>query len=573
MALFNWYPGFNPRGPKPTKVPVWVEFPDLPMDYYPWLKQIGSCLGIGLGQRARGGFNPKWDPQMLIEIDLSKDLKTEVPIRGHHIKDYPDSKPAASSVETDPNKNEEFQPVPKRNTARGGKNAKQGKNRSILSPSLENVFEPFSINKKDTNEQFYEAPLEATDDPQKEDKDLFEDADFDMDNPNLDLDAGELGSPSSSSDEESIPNSQYSHTHQVNSFAEIGDQVTTHAIVRVKQSLDHQVHFDLGMGNADETSDKAPATQLLYLKYQFENEVGEKIYKDGMEQFCVEIEERPSESRNIVRVVYSRDYYFNDQGFMYLVVQNPSIIDKWRMTGTKENIDVEPEEALPALNKPDLKLRRINNLTRVNTDNTFLGLYKYDNGNHVIYYRCEEPLVDELLDQKRLYVFYYMKKKFNLIMVDKYSRTYVNIDEKELEGYKYYGGPLPNYYFTPPRLEPTVKPTESMGYPVYPDVRSMGSLGSQVSLTTHLGSETYFADSHAREPMSYEERGVDARSSRRVSIETHSRGMDKRKDMSDRMRMWANTRRMRPSQVAKCMPKSIADLEIHMLTYHSSSKS
>ncbi|MCO5580735.1 hypothetical protein L7F22_034605 [Adiantum nelumboides] len=205
MAVFSWYLGFNPRGPKPTKVPIWVEFHDLPIDYYPWLKQIGSCLGRVLGQRARGGFNPKWEPQMLIEIDLSKNLKTEVPIKvpsgilihtqrvsyrkfpnacfqclkqGHHIKDYLELKPTASSVETDPpNKNEGFQPVPKRNTARGGKNAKQGNKR------------------KDTNEQFHEVPPEATDDLQKEDKNLFEDFGFDMDSPNIDLDAGELGSP------------------------------------------------------------------------------------------------------------------------------------------------------------------------------------------------------------------------------------------------------------------------------------------------------------------------------------------------------------------------------------------
>ncbi|MCO5587627.1 hypothetical protein L7F22_041576, partial [Adiantum nelumboides] len=52
--------------------------------------------------------------------------------------------------------------------------------------------------RKDNNEQFHEVPQEAFDDLQKEDKDLFEDSGFDMDNPNIDLDAGELGSPSSS---------------------------------------------------------------------------------------------------------------------------------------------------------------------------------------------------------------------------------------------------------------------------------------------------------------------------------------------------------------------------------------
>ncbi|MCO5606949.1 hypothetical protein L7F22_064746 [Adiantum nelumboides] len=81
ISVFKWYEGFNPRGDKPTKVPVWVDFPNLPVDFYPWLKDIGSYLGTVLGQKSRGGFNPKWDPQLLIETDLNKDLIYEVPIK------------------------------------------------------------------------------------------------------------------------------------------------------------------------------------------------------------------------------------------------------------------------------------------------------------------------------------------------------------------------------------------------------------------------------------------------------------------------------------------------------------
>ncbi|MCO5592148.1 hypothetical protein L7F22_046144 [Adiantum nelumboides] len=48
---------------------------------------------------------------------------------------------------------------------------------------------------------------------------------------------------------------------------------------------------------------------------------------------------------------------------MYIVVLNPSIVDKWRLIGIKEKVDVEPEEAPPTLNKPNLKLRRVNDMT------------------------------------------------------------------------------------------------------------------------------------------------------------------------------------------------------------------
>ncbi|MCO5579803.1 hypothetical protein L7F22_033665 [Adiantum nelumboides] len=81
IFVFNWYIGFNPKGPKPTKAPVWIDFVDLPIKLYPWLKPIGNCVGRVLGQRSRGDINPKFDPQLLIEIDLSKDLKYSIPIR------------------------------------------------------------------------------------------------------------------------------------------------------------------------------------------------------------------------------------------------------------------------------------------------------------------------------------------------------------------------------------------------------------------------------------------------------------------------------------------------------------
>ncbi|MCO5569372.1 hypothetical protein L7F22_023084 [Adiantum nelumboides] len=273
--------------------------------------------------------------------------------------------------------------------------------------------------------------------------------------------------------------------------------------------------------------------------------------------------------RDLVPVIYSGDRYFDDQGFMYIVVLNPSIVDKWEMTGTKEKVDVEPEEAPPALDKPNLKLGRINDMTRVNTDNIFLGLYKYDGGEHATYYRCEEPLLKELTNEKKIYVFTYGEDvKTELIMTDKYGRSDVNVGPKELAKYTYFEGPLSNYYFTPPKPEPIVRQTESMGYPVFhntrpvfPEMRPMESLGR----IAHLGSGTYSRDTHAREAMSHRERDTDARSSVRIPVESHSRGTDRQGDMSERTRMWAETKQTRPSQVAKCMLKKVEPSHKSML--------
>lgn len=80
ISVFNWFPGFNPKGPKPTKSPVWVDFPNLPIELYPWLKSIGIYVGKVLGQRPRGNINPKFDPQLLIE-DTGVDIKLSIPIK------------------------------------------------------------------------------------------------------------------------------------------------------------------------------------------------------------------------------------------------------------------------------------------------------------------------------------------------------------------------------------------------------------------------------------------------------------------------------------------------------------
>ncbi|MCO5607427.1 hypothetical protein L7F22_061623 [Adiantum nelumboides] len=173
ISIFNWYMGFNPKGRKPTKAPVWVDFvADLPIELYPWLKPVGNSLGRVLGQRSRGVINPKFDPQLLIEIDLSKDLKYAIPVKdfggrtlhiqkvvyktlpnacfnckklGHFIKECPELKkedPVPAAIE--PEKKDDFQPVGRKSVSKSFKNNKvsSSKNRNSFSPLLEEVFDP-----------------------------------------------------------------------------------------------------------------------------------------------------------------------------------------------------------------------------------------------------------------------------------------------------------------------------------------------------------------------------------------------------------------------------------------------
>ncbi|MCO5600856.1 hypothetical protein L7F22_054974 [Adiantum nelumboides] len=174
MSVFKWFSG--PKGPKPSLIPVWVDFPDLPVDFFPWLNDLGNMVGKVMGQKNRGGINPKWDPQVLVEVDISKSLKEEIPIRdskgqlfhlqkvvyrnlpnacfsymkqGHLIKDCPDlkssSKNEPSSSKLPKTDSQGFQTVNKKFWSKNNKNPKApvGKPQNRFQPLLTKVYDPF----------------------------------------------------------------------------------------------------------------------------------------------------------------------------------------------------------------------------------------------------------------------------------------------------------------------------------------------------------------------------------------------------------------------------------------------
>ena len=65
---------------KPTMYPVWVELPNLPLHFTPWIKTILAPMGKIIGTKAYSDFNPAWHPQVLVELDLSQNLPEEIAI-------------------------------------------------------------------------------------------------------------------------------------------------------------------------------------------------------------------------------------------------------------------------------------------------------------------------------------------------------------------------------------------------------------------------------------------------------------------------------------------------------------
>lgn len=78
LVLSKWYNGFNPRTDKPSKIPVWIELPDMPPTFSPWVKEIGARLGKVLGRKPVPAINPRWDQEILVEIDVAKPLLEKV---------------------------------------------------------------------------------------------------------------------------------------------------------------------------------------------------------------------------------------------------------------------------------------------------------------------------------------------------------------------------------------------------------------------------------------------------------------------------------------------------------------
>ncbi|MCO5592741.1 hypothetical protein L7F22_046744 [Adiantum nelumboides] len=122
MSVFKWFPGFDPKGPKPSLILVWVDFPDLSVDFFPWLNDLGNMVGKVMGQKNRGG---------------------------HLIKDCPDlkssSKNEPSSSKLPKTDSQGFQTVNKNFWSINNKNPKApvGKPQNRFQPLLTKVYDPF----------------------------------------------------------------------------------------------------------------------------------------------------------------------------------------------------------------------------------------------------------------------------------------------------------------------------------------------------------------------------------------------------------------------------------------------
>lgn len=51
---------------------------DLPLTYYPWIKETKGKVGKVIGQKPQPDINPRWNCKLLIEVDTSRELKRSI---------------------------------------------------------------------------------------------------------------------------------------------------------------------------------------------------------------------------------------------------------------------------------------------------------------------------------------------------------------------------------------------------------------------------------------------------------------------------------------------------------------
>ncbi|MCO5598905.1 hypothetical protein L7F22_053004 [Adiantum nelumboides] len=129
----------------------------------------------------------------------------------------------------------------------------------------------------------------------------------------------------------------------------------------------------------------------------------------------------------------------------------PNQSTKMREFGrAKVEIAEDLEEKHPVINKPNVRFIKTNDAMRVLMDYAYDGLYRLPIGVQNNFYRCLNPIIEELTDYKNLYDFTYTDDQgVQVLMVDKYGREYKFISPIELVRYNYMDTPILTYYFQP----------------------------------------------------------------------------------------------------------------------------
>ena len=138
-------------------------------------------------------------------------------------------------------------------------------------------------------------------------------------------------------------------------------------------------------------------TKIMFIR---DNPHGAIVYKDPQNCYLIKIEDHPMEFEATPFVNYQGDHYIGQHGEMYIVVENPDIIDS--LGGVRKPKLHEGDEVPPKPIQEGVKLVNSILVRRVHIDDPTKALYKRMDEGTEFFYERYDPLSHNLSEVKIL---------------------------------------------------------------------------------------------------------------------------------------------------------------------------
>ena len=172
------------------------------------------------------------------------------------------------------------------------------------------------------------------------------------------------------------------------STARTPNQVTPIA----EERTDSETESNFSMDTSSSVPMRTQGIELEYdgtLRFHMTNAHGARIYRDFISRFAVRVEDHSSPVNPAPRVNYQGDRYMDRHGVMYLLVEDPEVVDVLGNLVDKENGLIE--EGPPKIEQQGLRL--INSIwtRRVPIDDATKALYKREDACSEFFYLRDFP--------------------------------------------------------------------------------------------------------------------------------------------------------------------------------------
>ncbi|KAI5065314.1 hypothetical protein GOP47_0020009 [Adiantum capillus-veneris] len=168
------------------------------------------------------------------------------------------------------------------------------------------------------------------------------------------------------------------------------------------------------------TSNLFEEQNKIELVFKYPNRHGAAIYHDSNGNYYYRCGDVPGMAPEFVGAYYNADCYVDLKGSQYRVVGDPDLVDEFG------NIVVNEEEFDVAEKQPELPMTLFKTaiwVKRIFTDHLGDGLYRGQPELGSTFYKCMDPVLRELTEEKYLYIFEDRSKPgYPSLIVDKYER-------------------------------------------------------------------------------------------------------------------------------------------------------